>query len=49
VDEMLATADELMYEAKADGGDAVRAVEVTSPVGGPRSARVIAFAPGQRA
>ena len=49
VDEMLAAADELMYEAKADGGDAVRAVEVTSPVGGPRSARVIAFAPGQRA
>jgi diguanylate cyclase (GGDEF)-like protein len=49
VDEMLATADELMYEAKADGGDAVRAVEVTSPAGGPRSGRVIAFTPGQRA
>jgi diguanylate cyclase (GGDEF)-like protein len=49
VDEMLAAADELMYEAKADGGDAVCAAEVTSPVDGPRSGRVIAFAPGQRA
>ena len=49
VDEMLATADALMYEAKAGGGDAVRAVEVTAPAGGPRSGRVIALAPGQRA
>ena len=49
VDEMLAAADELMYEAKAGGGDVVRAAEVTSSVNGPRSGRVIAFAPARHA
>jgi diguanylate cyclase (GGDEF)-like protein len=49
VDDMLAAADELMYKAKAEGGDAVRAVEATSLAGASRSGRVIAFAPGQRA
>jgi diguanylate cyclase (GGDEF)-like protein len=49
VDDMLAAADGLMYEAKAAGGDAVRVIEATSPVGAPQSGRVIAFATGQRA
>jgi diguanylate cyclase (GGDEF)-like protein len=49
VEEMLAAADELMYEAKAAGGDTVRAVEVASLVGAPRSGHVMAFAPGKRA
>ncbi len=49
VDEMLAAADELMYEAKAGGGDVVNAVEVTSRARAERSGQVIAFAPGLRA
>jgi diguanylate cyclase (GGDEF)-like protein len=48
VDEMLAVADGLMYEAKAAGGDTVHALDVESGRGAPASGRVIAFAPGQR-
>ncbi len=48
VDEMLMTADELMYEAKAGGGDMVRQGDVGSRAAPEQHGRVIAFAPDQR-
>jgi diguanylate cyclase (GGDEF)-like protein len=48
VDEMLIAADELMYEAKAGGGDAVRQMDVDCRAAASQSGRVIAFAAGRR-
>lgn len=48
VDEMLMTADELMYEAKTGGGDVVRQGDVGSRAASRQPGRVIAFAPEQR-
>ncbi len=48
VDEMLMTADELMYEVKAEGGDAVRQRDVGFRAAREEPGRVIAFAPDQR-
>ena len=47
VDELLATADGLMYEAKGGGGDTVRLVEVASRVG-PTQSGMVAFATDSR-
>jgi diguanylate cyclase (GGDEF)-like protein len=48
VDEMLMTADELMYDAKAGGGDVVRQRHIGARAATEQPGRVIAFVPEQR-
>ncbi len=45
VEGLLATADALMYEAKACGGDAVRHASVSTPDPAPTEGRILPFAP----